>query len=117
VRELLAPNGRFVLEVLNLDSVPPGKSVIEAETSSVRVKLTRVLIPQDTGMYQQEANLELGNGRIIRLMPGTMHYRATSDRLMAFAKEAGFTDCKLYGDFEKNAWSPDTVNTVLVFTA
>jgi 2-polyprenyl-3-methyl-5-hydroxy-6-metoxy-1,4-benzoquinol methylase len=114
-KTLLAAGGTLVMQVINIDSFGKGKTIKLQERSSVRVTLTETWTPSDDGKYSLDASLELGNGKRLILKKGTGIFACPADQLEGYAREAGFTSCERHADFSGTAWSPESVNSVLLF--
>ncbi len=112
-RELLAPSGKFVIQTLNFDYLEKNRLKRLPDLKSIRVSLERSLIPAEDGLLTLDATLELGTGRKILLQKNTKLIPTTVATLEGFAKEAGFTDISLYGDFKRTPWTEESPSTVM----
>jgi SAM-dependent methyltransferase len=115
-RKLLAKNGAFVIEVLNLDKYESNKAVLLPPRGSVRVRLNESWLPLGGGKFELGLALELGSGKAIRLKKGLEYFAVGSEKLEAYAREAGFTECARYADFSKAAWTTESPRTIIVCT-
>jgi len=112
--ELLAPGGKLVIHTLNYDYLRDVHPVILPERSSIRVSLSRTLIPSEEGRVLLDASLELGNGRKLVLQRKTSLMPVTAGQIEAFAREAGFASCTLFGGFNGSSWSQESPSTIAV---
>jgi len=115
-RELLAPGGMLVIQTLNYDSIPDGKPSRLPDRKSVRVSLERGYIPDSEGLLILDASLELGNGRKIILQKTTKVAHLSSAKIKSLAREAGFSDCLMFGSFSGNTWTQESACSLFVFS-
>ncbi len=115
VRELLAPGGRLLLQTINFDGIPESKPLRLPERSSIRVRLNQGYIPSGNGRMILDAVLELGNGKKIQLQRDTPVMPLSSDRMISYAKESGFTDSETFGDFSGSPLTAESQSAVLLF--
>lgn len=114
IRALLAPGGAFVLQTLNFDSFPAGKTVRLGDNASVRATLERSLIPAQDGSWELEATLTHGNGKRLALQKGTRLEPVTKERIEAWGREAGFTTFQYGADYAGRPWTPESEHTVAI---
>lgn len=113
-RELLAPEGKFVIQTENFDLLRKNKLTRLPDLRSVRVTLQRSFIPGDDGLVTLDSTLELGSGRKIILQKTTHLIPALASQMKEYAREAGFTECAIYGDFLLSPWTEESPNTIFV---
>lgn len=113
-KNLLADGGRLVIQVFTFDENDSARALQLPERSSLRVTLTRMHLPAEEGKKTLAAELQLGNGRILQLARTTQLYPLTRSDIENWSREAGFTSCELYGNFDGAPWNRDGEYTVAV---
>ncbi len=113
-KTLLAEGGRLVIQIFTFDEGDATRALQLPERSSLRVTLSRMHLPAEDGKKTLAAELQLGNGRILQLARTTQLYPATKTDIEAWSREAGFTSCAFYGNFEGAPWSRNGEYTVAV---
>lgn len=116
VRELLAPGGKFIVQTINYDALATDKPVRLPDRSSVRVTLSRGYIPAENGQVVLDALLEQGNGKKLSLQHTTKLIPMPVGKVKEFAREAGFTESAVYGDFGEAPWSSESPISVIVLS-
>ncbi len=113
-KKLLAPGGFLLLHVFNFDTLS-GKTEIDlAELSSIRVKLSRKLVPAEEDKMTLEAELELGNGQLVHFHKKTPILPLTVPRISEIAQEAGFGAPEVYGGYDYKPFEKDSTYAVMV---
>lgn len=116
VRELLSPGGRLLVQTLNFDGIPESKPLRLPERSSIRVRLDQGYIPSGNGKMILDAMLELGSGKRIQLQRETPILPLPSQRVAAFAMEAGFTGADIFGDFFGSPLTGESQSAIFLFS-
>lgn len=98
-KRLLAPGGILLLQVNTFNNKTSSGTIIIPERSSIRVKLNRNLIPDSSGKYLLEAKLEHGMGQILQIDRSVAVYPLSASGIASHAREAGFSSCEIFGDF------------------
>lgn len=117
VKSLLSSEGLFVLELINFDNPQHSSFSSLPEKSSLRVSLSRTLKDSMGGLKELDAELELGNGKILKLAPGTKLNPLKKRNIEALAQEAGFTKYEFYSDYQKTEWNPQSERTIVILKA
>lgn len=112
-RKLLAPGGYLVLHVFNFDTLNKQTEVNFAELSSIRVKLSRKLVPAEEEKMTLEAELELGNGQLVHFHKAPI-LPLTMNQITDIAREAGFGAPEVYGGYDYKPFEKDSTYTVIL---
>ncbi len=115
-KTLLTPGGKLVIQTHNFDFLKKMKQTRLPDLRSVRVTLQRSYLPMEDESALLEATLELGNGQKIILQKTTKVLPSPVQQLEAYAREAGFTSCVRYGDFQLSPWTEESLTTILVLS-
>lgn len=113
-RKLLAPGGFLLLHVFNFAAVDKSVEIELPELSSIRVKLSRKLVPVTEEQMTLDARLELGNGQLVQFQKKTPILPLTIPQITGFAREAGFSAPDVYGGYDYKAFEKDSTYAVLV---
>ncbi len=116
-KKLLVPGGFLVLHVYNFGPDGSINSVALPERSSIRVRLSRKLVPDGSGKLLLDAQLELGNGQIVQLYKTTNILPLQISEIIEYAKEAGFSETKAFGGYDETPLVPDSPFAVVICRA
>jgi len=107
-KELLADNGKLILQLHNYEQYD-GTPVVELpEVSSIRAKLmTRIVTAEDSSSVLQQS-VETGNGKILPVLKDAPVYLLHKEEITEFANEAGFTDVNFYSSYDKEPFNSDS---------
>ena len=110
--QLLQDNGVLVLQFANLEKNNKKLPVRE----SIRVKLTSELKTDSEGEITITQKVETGNGKILPVVSDEEIYPLKAEEVYDFAKEAGFSNVKLYSDFELSPFTGEEDNVVALIS-
>ncbi|HHU35619.1 MAG TPA: class I SAM-dependent methyltransferase [Treponema sp.] len=116
-RTLLAPEGYLLLQTHNFGTKLADKPVRLPDRSSIRVRLSRTLIPAENNKMNLDAQLELGNGQLLQLQNTTEILQLTIPQVTAYALEAGFASTSVYSDFNESPYDPKSPHSVYILQA
>ncbi len=111
---LLAPGGFLLLHVYNFTDSARTAEITLPELSSIRVKLSRKLVPSDDDKMSLDAQLELGNGQLVHYQKKTPILPITVSQITAFARETGFNTPEIYSGYTGAAYDPHSTFAVIV---
>ncbi len=111
---LLAPNGALVVETINYDAMSASEPTKISPRESIRVKLDRAYFPAGDGALLLEAALEQGNGTTIHVNKSVRVFPLTKRAAETYAREAGFSEISVFGDFDGREWTAGGEKTVIV---
>lgn len=111
---LLAPGGFLLLHVYNFADTDGAVEITLPELSSIRVKLSRKLVPSEEEKMTLDAQLELGNGQLVHYHRKTPILPLTVSQLTSFARETGFSTPELYSDYTGAEYDPHSTFAVII---
>lgn len=113
-RKLLAPGGYLLLHVFNFDTLNGNTEVDLEELSSIRVKLSRKLVPAEEEKMTLEAELVLGNGQLVHFYKKAPILPLTVSQITDIARDAGFGIPELYGGYDYRPFEKDSTYAVVL---
>ncbi|MCQ2600922.1 MAG: class I SAM-dependent methyltransferase [Treponema sp.] len=113
-KQLLAKDGKIILQLSNYNLYKNKSSSVLPEISSVRVSLSSKLEYVNDEEYALSRNIKTGSGKILPVYQKTSVYPIVPSEIEDFAKEAGFTSIEYFADFEKNPFTPQSPSMVVV---
>lgn len=113
--ELLAPNGRLILELYNFEKFNAVPMVKLPDLESIRAKLFTQVWTKDDGTKTIQQDVETGNGRVLPVIENAPIYPLKRAEIEEFAKSVGFTTSEFYCGFDRAPYDPasDTIVAVL----
>lgn len=113
-KQLLAKDGKIILQLSNYNLYKNKSSSVMPEISSVRVSLSSKLEYVNDEEYTFSRNIKTGSGKILPVYQKASVYPIVPWEIEDFAKEAGFTSIEYFADFEKNPFTPQSPSMVVV---
>lgn len=113
-RQLLAKDGKIILQLANYNLYKAKAVSVLPEISSVRVSLSSKIEYVSDEEYLLSRNLKTGSGKVLPVYQKTSVYPITTSEIEDFAKEAGFTSVEYFADFEKNPFTPQSPSMIAV---
>lgn len=113
-KQLLAKDGKIILQLSNYNLYKNKSSSVMPEISSVRVALSSKLEYVNDEEYAFSRNIKTGSGKILPVYQKASVYPIVPSEIEDFAKEAGFTSIEYFADFEKNPFTPQSPSMVVV---
>lgn len=113
-KQLLAKDGKIILQLSNYNLYKNKSSSVMPEISSVRVSLSSKLEYVNDEEYAFSRNIKTGSGKILPVYQKASVYPIVPLEIEDFAKEAGFTSIEYFADFEKNPFTPQSPSMVVV---
>ena len=113
-KQLLAKDGKIILQLSNYNLYKNKSSSVMPEISSVRVSLSSKLEYVNDEEYALSRNIKTGSGKILPVYQKASVYPIVPSEIEDFAKEAGFTSVEYFADFEKNPFTPQSPSMVVV---
>ncbi|MCR5290929.1 MAG: class I SAM-dependent methyltransferase [Treponema sp.] len=111
-KQMLAKKGTVVLELFNFEKYN-GDRVELPVTSSVRVDFHRVLENAENDEHLYSAEITTGTGKILPVFKDEPVFVLTKNKLVDYAKEAGFTSIAFYSDYEMHPFDEINSDTLI----
>lgn len=115
-KELMAPRGTLVLEVLNYSKYKPSPMSKLPTRESVRAKLFTQLWKKENDEYIIKQDLETSSGKILSIIEGQEVYPVSIQEIESAARESGFTNFEKYADYSKNEFTPDSDKVLIIIS-
>lgn len=115
-RQLLAQGGRLVIGITNFSRFTGHPMVKLPEHASIRVKLFSQLWVNDAEEYTLSQDLERAGSKVMPVLRNEPVIPVSVDAVKEYAREAGFSSCQVFSDFESTPFSPDSDTALLVFS-
>ncbi|MBQ7158658.1 MAG: methyltransferase domain-containing protein [Treponema sp.] len=106
-RQLLTDDGHLILSLPNLLKYNSGAFAKLPDRKSIRSALYTQIMTNNDGQKVIQLDLETSSGKILSVLTDTPIYPLTTTEIASFAKEADFTQCEFFSDFEQHPFSND----------
>ena len=97
--ELLAPEGYFILELLNFDKFTLTPLCKLPTRESVRMRFFSELWTDSKGRHSMTQHVETGNGKLLPVVKDEPAYALRIEEIREFAQAAGFSSVTCYATF------------------
>ena len=115
-RTILAPEGRVIIQLLNIEAFT-GRPMVQLPCfQNVRVKLFTELWFQEDGSQTLVQNIETGNGKMLSVMQDEPVYIPGAMELQEAAKKAGFRKVSLFAGFDETPFTGKEESFIAVFS-
>jgi 2-polyprenyl-3-methyl-5-hydroxy-6-metoxy-1,4-benzoquinol methylase len=111
---LLAPNGTFLIQVDNFQSLLNQSKIFLPTKESIRSKLLTELTQKDTGEWILNQEVERSDGKVVPVILHKPVFLLTKSNIETYAKEAGFSKIDFYGSYKKEAFTDESPLLVAV---
>lgn len=115
-KNLLAPDGKIVIQMNNFKLFTPNPSAKLPLLESMRAKLFSQLWQREEGQYTIDMNLETSTGRILSLLKDTKVLPLTREQIQELALEAGFSSIEYYANYRMEKFTEDSENIIAVIS-
>lgn len=113
-KQLLAENGKLILQLNNYDLYKNSSIINLPDKESIRSKLYTEVVIKDNGEQILTQDIETGNGKILPVIEGEQVYLPSSSEIKNDAFEAGFTSCEFYADYDMNPFTETSQQIIAV---
>ena len=113
--QLLSDGGVLVVEAMNFTGKDKKFLVQLPVKESLRAKLFADVLTGEGGQKLFSMNLETGNGKLLPVVKAVPVCPLLPDEVIAFAKEAGFQNARVYSGWDKLPFKGDEESFVALF--
>lgn len=115
-KQLLAPQGKLILQLPHFEKYANADIIKLPQRESIRVKLFSRITTSADGKKLLQQDLETGNGRHLLVSRDVEIFPLTQTHIGEYARDAGFTKCSFYADFDKNPLLADSDELIAVIS-
>jgi len=113
--ELIADGGQLIIKLYNYDKFN-SETIKLPVKESIRTKLFSKIQTDASGKKYMTQELESGNGKRTRITEDAEIYPLTKKEIQQLTKDAGFSNCEFYSDFDCSPLNDDSDEIVAVIS-
>lgn len=107
-KTLLSENGKFILNLINLNKFKSQKVSKLPTRKSIRVSMFTELLSEESNQHFINVKLETGNKKIVPVISNQKISFLSPDLIKNYALEAGFKSINFYATYKKDDFTEDS---------